>query len=115
MRSSTTYSRVFEHPGSEVDNSNGAVWVNNVMEAFNVTSDWSGLIDGLAKSKTTYIKSSGIWGGKRYWYGVQTGDLRACKVAVVNDVYCFDCVVDTVLDSYNAIEFEEGSSGMEIE
>ena len=28
--------------GSEVDNSNGAVWVNDVMEAFNVTSDWNG-------------------------------------------------------------------------
>jgi hypothetical protein len=48
--------------GSEVDNSNGAVWVNDVMEAFNVTSDWTGLMDGLAKSMTTYIRSSGLSG-----------------------------------------------------
>ena len=46
--------------GKEVDNSNGAVWVNDVMEAFNVTLDWSELMDGLAKSMTTYIRSPGL-------------------------------------------------------
>jgi hypothetical protein len=46
--------------GSEVDNSNGLVWVNDVMEAFNVTSDWNALFNGLAKSMTTYIRSSDL-------------------------------------------------------
>jgi hypothetical protein len=50
--------------GSEVHNSDGAVWVNDVMEAFNVTSDWSTLMDGLAKSMTAYIRSPGLPGAE---------------------------------------------------
>ena len=45
--------------GSEVDGSNGPVWANDIMEAFNVTSDWDALMNGLATSMTTYIRSSG--------------------------------------------------------
>jgi hypothetical protein len=101
--------------GSEVDNSNGAVWVNDVMEAFNVTSDWSGLMDGLAKSMTAYIRSPGLPGAENATGTAYKLETFVRKVAVVNNAHCFNCTVDTVLDSYHDSEFKEESSGMEVE
>lgn len=56
--------------GGEVDNSNGPVWVNDVMEALNVTSDWPALFSGLTTSMTTYIRSSGLKNSVRNLTGV---------------------------------------------
>jgi hypothetical protein len=43
--------------GSEVYGGNGPVWANDVMIAFNETSDWSSFMAALATSMTTYIRS----------------------------------------------------------
>ena len=62
-----------------------------------------------------YQEFRAILSGKRYWYGVQPGDVRVRKVAVVNDAHCFGRVVNTILDSNDDVEFEEEGSGMEVE